>query len=92
VINQSVKTLSDIEAAVIEGIQDSGGQQGTLTGTTNFVQSGLLDSFAILSLIMQLEQQFAIKFTVDELANTELQTVTGMAQAIADKLAQNASN
>lgn len=91
-MTQSVKTLSDIEAAVIEGIQDSAGQQGTLTGTTNFVQSGLLDSFAILSLIMQLEQQFAIKFSIDELANTELQTVAGMAQAIADKLAQNVSD
>lgn len=91
-MTQSSKTLSEIEAAVIEGIQDSAGQQGTLTSTSNFVQSGLLDSFAILSLIMQLEQQFAIKFTIDELANTELQTVSGMAQAIADKLAQNALN
>lgn len=91
-MTQSSKTLSEIEAAVIEGVQDSAGQQGTLTSTSNFVQSGLLDSFAILSLIMQLEQQFAIKFTIDELANTELQTVSGMAQAIADKLAQNASN
>lgn len=91
-MTQSSKTLSEIEAAVIEGVQDSAGQQGTLTSTSNFVQSGLLDSFAILSLIMQLEQQFAIKFTIDELANTELQTVSGMAQAIADKLAQNALN
>jgi len=91
-MTQSSKTLSEIEAAVIEGVQDSAGQQGTLTSTSNFVQSGLLDSFAILSLIMQLEQQFAIKFTIDELTNTELQTVSGMAQAIADKLAQNALN
>ena len=91
-MTQSSKTLSEIEAAVIEGVQDSAGQQGTLTSTSNLVQSGLLDSFAILSLIMQLEQQFAIKFTIDELTNTELQTVSGMAQAIADKLAQNALN
>ena len=91
-MTQSSKTLSEIEAAVIEGVQDSAGQQGTQTSTSNFVQSGLLDSFAILSLIMQLEQQFAIKFTIDELTNTELQTVSGMAQAIADKLAQNALN
>jgi len=91
-MTQSAQTLTDIEAALIECIQDSAGQQGTLTSTSNFVQSGLLDSFAILSLIMQLEQQFAIKFTIDELTNTELQTVSGMAQAIADKLAQNALN
>lgn len=91
-MTQPTERLSDIEAAVIEGIQDSSGQQGALTGASNFVQSGLLDSFAILSLIMQLEQQFAIKFSIEDLANTEMQTVSGLAQAIAEKLAKNPSN
>ena len=91
-MTQPTERLSDIEAAVIEGIQDSAGQQGALTGASNFVQSGLLDSFAILSLIMQLEQQFAIKFSIEDLANTEMQTVSGLAQAIAEKLAKSPSN
>lgn len=91
-MSQNSQTLTEIEAAVIEGIEESTGQQAALNSATNFVQSGLLDSFAILSLIMQLEQQFAIKFTIDELADTELQTVSGLAQAIANKLVNNSSS
>ena len=48
---------------------------------------GLLDSFAILSLIMTLESEFKIKFKPIELANLELQQVKGLAQAVCDKLA-----
>jgi len=52
----------------------------------DFVESGLLDSFAILSLIMTLECQYPIKFLPQELANQELRVIATMAQAISKKL------
>ncbi|MCL1066583.1 acyl carrier protein [Shewanella olleyana] len=52
---------------------------------SNFVKEGLLDSFAILSLIMTLESEFNVKFKPIELANEELQTIKGLAQAVCNK-------
>ena len=43
-----------------------------IDGTTNFVESGLLDSFAILSMIMDLESRFSVKFQPRELADPGL--------------------
>ena len=53
---------------------------------SNFVTEGLLDSFAILSLIMTLESEFKIKFKPIELAKPQLQLVKGLAQLVCDKL------
>lgn len=58
----------------------------TVDETSNFVTEGLLDSFAILSLIMTLEAEFKIKFKPLELANSELQLVKGLAQSVCAKL------
>ena len=54
--------------------------------SSNFVSEGLLDSFAILSLIMTLESEFKIKFKPIELANPALQQVKGLAISVCDKL------
>ena len=54
--------------------------------TTNFVDDGLLDSFAILSLIMTIESQYSIKFQPQELADPALHIVGNISQAIFKKL------
>ena len=79
-------SLTHIQQQVMELIMANGAGSVALTPETNFVKSGILDSFAILSMIMQIENQFAIKFELAELANTALQTVDGLSQAIAAKL------
>lgn len=79
-------TQTDIEKKVIELIQQNAATEVELNSQTNFVTTQILDSFAILSLIMQLEQVFAIKFSVEEIADESLQTVAGLSAAIALKL------
>ncbi|WP_135076139.1 acyl carrier protein [Terasakiella sp. SH-1] len=54
---------------------------------TNFVTTRLLDSFSILSMIMTLESEFAVKFTPQELSNADLQVVANMADTILEKKA-----
>ncbi|WP_153913943.1 acyl carrier protein [Shewanella sp. TC10] len=54
--------------------------------SSNFVTEGILDSFAILSLIMTLESEFNIKFKPIELANPALQQVQGLAASVCNKL------
>lgn len=78
--------ITQIQQQVIELIIANGAGSATLTPETNFVKTGMLDSFAILSMIMQIERQFAIKFELAELANTDLQTVDGLSKSIAAKL------
>ncbi|OEJ69579.1 acyl carrier protein [Magnetovibrio blakemorei] len=61
------------------------GENLVLDGSTNFVADRLLDSFAILNLIMTLESQYAVKFQAKELADPKLQTIEALAQIIFEK-------
>lgn len=78
--------MSEIEAKVIDIILQNAGRDDGVTAETNFVRQQILDSFAILSMIMQLEQVFKIKFSVAELADDAMQTPAGLAKVIADKM------
>ena len=53
----------------------------------NFVDSGPLDSFGILSMVMDVESRFSVKLTPAELLNEESKTVGGLVQLIAGKCA-----
>ncbi len=77
---------TDIEKQVIELIQQNASFQAEIDSDTNFLIQQILDSFAILSLMMQIEQKFTIKFSVEELSGDALQTVQGLSQAIKNKL------
>jgi len=61
------------------------GQGLVLNGATNFVENRLLDSFAILNLIMTLESQYCVKFKAQELADPSLQTIRALAHIIYKK-------
>jgi len=61
------------------------GENLALDGSTNFVADRLLDSFAILNLIMTLESQYGVKFQAKELADPRLQTIEALAQIIFEK-------
>lgn len=53
-----------------------------LLPSSNFVEEGLLDSFAILSLIMELEGRFGISFQAQELADPAIKTISGLAAVV----------
>ncbi|WP_404338887.1 hypothetical protein [Pseudoalteromonas mariniglutinosa] len=50
-----------------------------------FVSSGVLDSFEVLSLIMQLELEYAISFSPEELLDKKNATLGGLIKAIEAK-------
>lgn len=57
--------------------------------TINFIEQGLLDSFATLNLIMSLELKFDVKFSPLELANKEMRIVENLAQLVVQKQVAN---
>ncbi|MBT7308643.1 MAG: acyl carrier protein [Gammaproteobacteria bacterium] len=59
-------------------------------GEQNFVTSGWLDSFALLSFITDVEERFDIQFTADELSNSQIQTVAGLCELVTSKRAGSA--
>ena len=65
-------------------IEDNGLSAGAaLTDESNFVDEGLLDSFAILTLILDLESEYAIKFDQAEIVGEEIRTIGGLAGIVA---------
>jgi acyl carrier protein len=77
------ETLEDIEQFVL-GYLPQGYEEQDLAGL-NFVDSGLLDSFGILSMVMDIESRFSVKLTPAELLNDDSKTVGGLARLIASK-------
>lgn len=59
---------------------------GTVIGEYNFIKSGAIDSFSLLSLIMEIEAEYGIKITTDDLLDESLATISGMASLISKKL------
>ncbi|MFT2112680.1 hypothetical protein [Marinomonas sp. 2405UD68-3] len=54
--------------------------------TFEFVKSGVLDSFEILSLILQIELEFSISFSAEELLDEKNATIGGLLNSIEAKL------
>lgn len=79
----------EVEAQLIEWIRDMSGFEGAIEAHDNFIKSGWLDSFAVLGLIMQIEQYYSFKFEMHELANPELQVIQTMAKTVFNKMHKN---
>jgi len=75
-----------VEAQIIDWIRDISAFESEISPEDNFIKSGWLDSFAVLGLIMQIEQNYGFKFEMQELANPELQTIKNMANVVFAKV------
>lgn len=82
-----VQDQHSIECQLIDWILDLSGSSQSLTADVNFVSSGLLDSFAVLGLIMQIEKFYGFKFEISEISNPELQVISRLSCLIVEKLA-----
>lgn len=80
------KQLEEVQAFILNHLMEQVDLPQMLDLETNFVDSRLLDSFAILSLIMIVESRFKLKFQPQELADPALRSVGGLAQAVCSKL------
>lgn len=56
----------------------------TIDAQSEFVESGLLDSFGVIELIAAAEERFGIRFIEDDFADSSFNTVKGFLQ-LADK-------
>lgn len=48
----------------------------------NFIENGYVDSFSIMSLLMEVESEFGYKISPEQISDSQFQTVTGLAQLI----------
>lgn len=44
----------------------------------NFIESGYVDSFSIMSLMMEIEGQFQYKISPEQISNSKYQSVNGL--------------
>lgn len=56
-------------------------------GALDFLESGLIDSFALIKFIFRIEDAYGIAFSPEEMACRDIHTVDGMARLIAAKRA-----
>lgn len=78
--------IEDVLGFLTDHIRDQVGEGTPIDANTNFVDSGLLDSFATLSMIMDLESRFSVKFRPQELADPALRTLGTLAEAVLGKI------
>ena len=74
---------SHITQFIIGYIEENTSEAATsIDATTEFAASGILDSFAILNLIISLESEFEIKFSIDELSDKSIRTLGPLAKLV----------
>ena len=54
----------------------------------NYIESGFVDSLGIIQFIAELEDEFSIEFSDEELASTEFKTVGGVIKIVEEKIKQ----
>ena len=52
-------------------------------GPTNYLESGLLDSFGVIRLVFHVEQAFKIRLQIEDLQSEDFATLGGLARLIA---------
>lgn len=52
----------------------------------DYIENGLLDSYAIVGLIVYLENEFKISFTQEDLQSKEFRTILGLSEIILRKI------
>jgi acyl carrier protein len=59
-----------------------------IDGGTNLFQAGVLDSFGLIEIISQLEAEFAIKLTDDDMLSPNLVMLDGICAIISSRIAE----
>lgn len=79
-------SLQSIEEFICGYIGRQPGNRGlAISPACNYVEEGILDSFAILSMIMDLESCYGIKFQAEELVVPGIKKISGLALMIHNK-------
>jgi D-alanine--poly(phosphoribitol) ligase subunit 2 len=54
---------------------------------TDFIETGMLDSLQLVELLLQLEQRFDIRITIDDIELDDLRTLARLARLVAARIA-----
>ena len=74
---------SYITQFIVEYIEENTSEAApSIDDATEFGASGILDSFSILNLVITLESEFEIKFSINELSDESIRTVGPLARLV----------
>ncbi|MDP9160733.1 MAG: phosphopantetheine-binding protein [Acidobacteriota bacterium] len=77
--------MDDVEQFVIDYLRSrplAGSRAGGLNGDTRLMESGLLDSLELMSLVRHVEQQYSFNLPEDEFVPENFETPRSIAQTI----------
>lgn len=77
---------STIKQYIVTDIM-AGQDAGDLTETTPLVTTGVLDSMALLKLVLFLEEEFSVSVEPDEATAEKLDTIAKMVELVSSKTA-----
>lgn len=63
--------------------------EGTDIKSLNYIEQGYIDSLGLIKFIIELEDEFNIEFTDDELNSPSIRTVGGLVNLVERKAAEN---
>lgn len=72
--------MTDIKVWLIKRFQGEGAPEPELS--ENYFEAGLIDSFGIILLIEDVEQEFGIQFTDTHFQDRRFSTINGLAEII----------
>ena len=78
-----VLELQDIKTILVDLIDQNSTISTETHDKTNIVTSSGLDSFGLLNFIMDVELEFDVKLSTDDLSDDANQTVAGLAKLVA---------
>ena len=70
---------------IVQLLKEKGPVPEQNIGALNFLETGLIDSFALIKFIFRIEDAYSIVFSPEEMACREIHTVDGLAHLITTK-------
>jgi acyl carrier protein len=83
--------MDDVEQVVIEYLRSrplAGSKAGVLNGETRLMESGILDSLELMSLVTHVEQQYGFTLPEEEFVPENFETPRQVAQMVKRAMSQ----
>jgi len=79
--------MSDVREYVLEALQrEYSFKEGADVDAINFIEEGYMDSLGLVQFIVELEDEFDIQFTDEELDSPDFKKVGGLIKLIEGKI------
>jgi acyl carrier protein len=80
--------MNDIKEFIIDYLQREYTIEVEDIMSLNFVETGYVDSFGLLTFILSLEQEYGIEFSEEELQDPSFKVVGSLIETVAKKIAE----